>query len=439
MKKLFQITNTFKQAFFGFILIMLILPVSPAVMAESENEMLKQRIEKLEKELNELKALMQEKEAGEEKAAKPAASAAKTSEGFSFKPYGYIKLDAAYNDSRVVNGNYVIYVPSEGTVKNDSQFNMTARQTRLGLTITAPEYSGWKTKGKVEIDFYGDGSTSHETKAEPMMRHAFLETGKDGLSFIAGQTWDVIAPLNPTTLNYPVGWGAGNIGYRRPQIRVSYNKPLNDNTGLLTQVAILRTTGLTNEDLDGGGVNDGEDSGFPTVQARVAYSTKLFTEKNTVIGVSAHYGEEEADYAGAKTDHNSWSGNVDFLIPLPESFTLSGEIFMGENLDDYFGGAIQGVNPVTRDEISTIGMWTQLKFDLNKKWQYNTGFGFDNPDTDDINTGMRDWNSFYFVNAMYKVFPALTLGFEYTYWETEYKNAAKGTANRFQASAIYSW
>ena len=129
----------------------------------------------------------------------------------------------------------------------------------------------------------------------------------------------------------------------------------------------------------------------------------------------------------------------DLLYPLPESLTLSGEVFMGKNIDDYYGGVIQGVNIFTRENISATGMWTQLNYVINEKMQYNAGFGIDNPDTDDLSTGMRDQNCFYFVNTMYKVFPSLILGFEYTYLETEYKNATKGTANRLQISATYSW
>lgn len=432
MKKLLRITSEFKKGFFVLIPAVLIFILSPAAMGGSENDMLKQRIEKLETELSELKSDLNDETGDNE-------DSNKSFRGFSIKPYGYIKLDAAYNDSAVVNGNYVIYVPGEGSVKNDDEFNMTARQTRLGIVVTSPEYHGWKTTAKIEIDFYGDGSISHETKAEPMLRHAYLETGREGLSFLAGQTRDVIAPLNPSTINYSVGWGAGNIGYRRPQVRMSYNRLLDYDTGLLTQIALSRTTGLANEDLDLGGRNDGDDSGFPTLQARAALSTKLFTDKNAVIGVSGHYGKEEADWAGDIKDHISWSANIDFMIPLPKKFTLSGEVFSGKNLDDYFGGVIQGVNILTRRSISSVGMWAQLNYIADEKMQYNAGFGVDNPDANDLNTGMRDLNSFYFVNTMYRVFPSLDLGFEYTYWKTEYKNAAKGTASRFQVSAIYSW
>ena len=438
MKKTEKSMRWFKYSFAVF-LITFLFSIPQSVMADSDNEILKARIEKLEKELKDLKSLVSKRDSQPVKEHAVKQAAEKSEKGFSFKPYGYIKLDASYDDSRVAPGNYVVYVPGEGAVENDDEFNMTARQTRIGFDITAPEFKGWKTKGKAEVDFYGDGPTAHETKPEPFMRHAFIEISKNGLSYIAGQTWDVISPLNPTTLNYPVGWGAGNIGYRRPQVRVSYNKSLGNNAGLLTQFALSRTTGLTNEDLDANGQNDGEDSGFPTMQGRVAFSTPGAGGKKTVIGISGHYGQEEADWLGAETDLASWSGNMDFLIPLSERFTLSGEVFLGENIDDYFGGAIQGVNTVTRNEISAKGMWTQIKFNADKKWQYNAGFGMDDPDSSDINNGMRDKNSFYFINAMVKVMPNITLGLEYSHWETDYKNAADGTDNRLQTSAILSW
>jgi hypothetical protein len=428
-----------KTLLFTIILVVLLFTVPVSVMAETENEALKARIERLEKELNELKTLLTQKATSTEKPAAPAQEAAKPSGGFEIKSYGYIKLDASYNDSRLTNGNYATYVASEGTIDNDDTFNMTPRQSRLGVDISAPDVSGFKTKAKVEVDFYGDGSAAHENKAEPMLRHAFLETTKGGFSFLAGQTSDVISPLSPSTLNYTVGWGAGNIGYRRAQARISYNKTFDEFTGVLTQFAVSRTTGLTNEDLDGNSVNDGDDSGFPTVQGRVALTTKGLAGKKNVIGISGHYGQEEVDWAGAETDLDSWSGNIDFVIPLSERFTLSGEAFTGKNLDDYFGGILQGVNTTTRNEISTKGMWSQINFTFNKDWQYNAGFGIDDPDTDDINIGNRDKNSFYFVNTMFKVLPMLTIGFEYSYWETEYKGSADGTANRFQTSAIFTW
>jgi hypothetical protein len=433
-----------KQLLLLTIFTMMILPLPQRVIAGENNEALKARIEMLEKELNELKSILTQKSVTSEKPVSSPQEAPKATDGFSIKSYGYIKLDASYNDSRTVNGNFVLYVPSEGTVDNDNTFNITARQTRLGLDITAPQYNSWVTKAKVEADFYGDGSIAHENKAELMLRHAFLETTKGGLSFLAGQTWDVISPLNPNSLSYVPGFTSGNTGYRRPQIRVSYNNTIDESTGILTQFALSRTTGTANEDLylndTGKGFNDGDDAGFPTVQARLALTTKGLAEKKNVLGISGHYGQEEVEWTlGDKTDYDSWSGNIDFVIPLSERFTLSGEAFIGENLDDYYGGILYGINTITRKEISTKGMWSQINFAFNKEWQYTAGFSFDDPDTDDLIGGSRDKNSFYFVNAMFKILPMLTIGLEYDYYKTEYKGLADGTVNRFQTSAIFTW
>jgi hypothetical protein len=435
-------TKRLKQLLILIIFTIIILPLPQKVIAETENEALKARIETLEKELGELKAILTEKSTTAEKASAPAQVAPASSDEFSIKSYGYIKLDASYNDSRTASGNYVLYVPSEGTVNNDNTFNITARQSRLGLDISAPQYNGWITKARVEADFYGDGTVAHENKAELMLRHAFVETIKGGLSFLAGQTSDVISPLNPTSLSYVPGFASGNTGYRRPQLRVSYNSSFDESTSLLTQFAVSRTTGTTNEDLDGNTVNDGDDSGFPTVQARLALTTKGLAGKKNVIGISGHYGQEELDTSsttGAAKDYDSWSGNIDFVIPISERFTLSGEAFTGKNLDDYFGGILQGINTTTHKEISTKGMWSQINFAFNKEWQYTAGYSFDNPDTDDLNIGNRDKNSFYFVNAMFKILPMLTIGIEYDYYQTEYKGLADGTVNRIQTSAIFTW
>ena len=52
--------------------------------------------------------------------------------------YGYIKADASYDDSRTTPGNFIVWVNSETTNKNDDEFNLTANQTRMGFNITGP-------------------------------------------------------------------------------------------------------------------------------------------------------------------------------------------------------------------------------------------------------------------------------------------------------------
>jgi hypothetical protein len=425
------------------------------VSAESQTEPLQMRIEKLEEELNELKQLMRQQQERSEEGANnintdrnEESSAKKTAKQavetpainkFQFKPYGYVKLDASYDDSRTNYGNFVLYVSGEAENKNDDEFNMTARQTRLGMNITAPPFADWTAQARIEVDFYGDGSTRHENKAEPMLRHAFLRINKEGLSLIAGQTSDVISPLNPTTLNYTVGWAGGNIGYRRPQLGLTTDYSLNDKNRLLTAVSVARTSGLVNEDLDLDGQNDGEDTGIPSIQARLALATKCFTEKESVFGLSGHYGEEEMNWDTIDRDLKSWSINLDFDIPFFDQISLKGEAFVGRNLDDYFGGILQGVNVVAGEGIKATGGWAQLRYQPDKEWQVHAGFGLDNPSDKYLNPGMRAKNRFVYLNGLFEVIPSLTVGLEYSHWETEYKEMSRGTDNRIQTSFIYSW
>lgn len=413
------------------------------------------RIERLEEELNELKQLMRQQQETEEEGAKDVSidqnaesSAKKTAKEaattrainkFQFEPYGYIKLDASYDDSRTNYGNFVLYVPGEAEKKNDDEFNMTARQTRLGMNITAPHIGDWTAQGRIEVDFYGDGFASHENKSEVLLRHAFFKVNKEGLSIIAGQTSDVISPLNPYTLNYTVGWAAGNIGHRRPQLGMTLDYALDHKNRLFLAVSIARTSGLVNEDLDLDGQNDGEDAGLPSIQARFALATEHFTEKESVFGLSGHYGKEEMHWDAIEREWESWSVNWDFHIPFSDQISLKGEVFAGCNLDDYFGGILQGVNVIAREGIKAMGGWAQVRYQPDQEWQIHAGFGLDNPTNDYLDPGMRAKNRFIYLNGLFEVIPSVTVGLEYSHWETEYKEMSRGTDNRIQFSFIYDW
>jgi len=170
--------------------------------------------------------------------------------------YGYTKLDACYDTSRTSAGNFAQWV--EPGKDNDNQFNMTARQTRLGLNFSGPSEDGVRTSGRLELDFYGGGA---ENKNLPMMRHAFMQLDwpKSGFSILAGQTSDLISPLVPSTVNYSVAWWVGDIGYRRPQLRLTQSFNMGVASQLLFQLAAVRAIG-------------GEDAGWPGFQGRTALS-----------------------------------------------------------------------------------------------------------------------------------------------------------------------
>jgi hypothetical protein len=353
--------------------------------------------------------------------------------GWRLKPYGMIKFDMSYDDSAVVgdDGDYVVWVPPEDKNNNsDSRTSFTARQTRLGTRIFAPSIGDKEISGRIEIDFYNPEFAT-ENKSTIQMRHAYGQIMASDWSILFGQTSDLISPLTPTTLNYPVGWFAGNVGYRRPQLKFTKWWEEQDNifkieTSLSSQIG---------QDLDGFGTDDGQDASLPSILGRLSYS-RPYNKKKMEFGISGHYGEEEIDSisGGNDIDVSTWSVNADILFPITKTLQFKGECFLAENFDSYFGGIGQGVNPTTNEEIKTVGGWLQLGFTPSERWAFNTGGGIDNPRDGDLSPGMRSRNSFIFGNATYFFAKYLSVGLELSYWKTDYKDDSNGDDIRIQNS-----
>jgi hypothetical protein len=353
--------------------------------------------------------------------------------------YGKIKMDAAYDSGRADSGNFARWVESGDLYRGDGQFNATANETRFGVKITGPETENLKISGLAEIDFYGGGG---EASPHPRMRHAYMtfDMPKKKLSILAGQTWDVISPLNPGTLNYTVAWWAGNIGVRRPQVRVTQGFSLNDDTELTLQGALLRNMG----DVTGFDPGDsGEDAGIPSVQARASVTFPLFGGKKSTFGLSGHFGEEEYD-RNADGDHievYSWSGNLDAKIPITDWMTLKAEAFTGQNLDSYAGGIGTGINVVGNDvsELKSSGGWLAVSLGPWDQWSFNVGASGEIITSGITIDGTRESNSSIFGNVIYTINDHASVGFELSNWHTEYQNATGGNDVRAQTSFIYKF
>lgn len=436
-----------------------------------ENEELRKRVDRLEKDLQELKAIVtQQTKAAPSPTSEQKPEVAPQLSHADFqrilamvqkqtsvkKPvwsnldiqlYGYLKLDASYDTSRTSPGNYVKWVDSEISGKDDNEFNMTARQTRLGMRITGPEENGVKTSGRVEIDFYEGGA---ENKPRIMMRHAYLKIDwpEDQFNIIAGQTSDVISPLNPSTLNYSVMWWAGNIGYRRAQIRLTKTFSLTSDVDLKLEGAIARTIG-DDELVTTADAKSGEDAGFPSLQGRASLKFPWLGYKPTTVGFSGHWGKEEYDNTATTAtseEFETWSVNFDLTQPIYKWLTIKGEFFNGENLDAYLGGIGQGVRSTTsagittyHDVISSKGGWLAANLGPWQKWRFNLGAGLDDVDNGDVNAAGRTQNRSVFANAIYSINKNTEIGFEISQWHTERKGQSDADNLRAQTSFIYKF
>lgn len=353
------------------------------------------------------------------------------------KMYGFLKLDASLDDSRTDNPDAPRYALSEATTESESQFAMTAMNTRIGLKYDGPQLAEANVVGNVELDFY---DTSTDNSQRLRMRHAFVELQYPKWAVLAGQTWDVFGPLGPNSLNTNgYLWNGGNIGFRRAQVRLTNYFDVNSNKKIITQFSVNRNIGST--DGFGTGSNSGENSGVPLLEGRVAYKFPLLKETATV-GVSGIYGNEE--YNRTSTTESSydipqWAYGLDLAVPLNSKLSLKGEFFSGSNLDAFLAGIGQGINTTTEKGIDTIGGWAQLSYKASAKHSFNLGYGIDNPSNEDLNSGNRSKNEVIFMNLIYDLYKGVQLGFEYSHFQTEYINASKGTNDRVTTSLIYKF
>ncbi len=352
--------------------------------------------------------------------------------------YGYVKLDVAYDDSRTAPGEYAKWAVPEPA---DDEVTITLNQTRLGLKLKAPgRETGPRAGGRVEVDFYG-----HVDDPDPRIRHAYLDFSWPEADFdiIIGQTSDVISPLNPSTLNYTVAWWAGNIGFRRPQIRAT-KRFAGDGGELKVEGALTHNI----YDTQVGSVN-GEDSGL-AVQARVAYSLDRPNHEPMTLGISGHRAEESFPVGdGERSD--SWSANLDLSLPLRESVHLKSELFTGKSLAPYLGGAGQGVDLGTSTSTSTStrdfhgihsrGGWLALNIaprtEIKGRPRFNVGLSIDDVEGEDLADGARELNRSIFGNVIYRLVDRLDVGLELSHWTTHYKNRDDCSALRGQLSLIY--
>jgi hypothetical protein len=329
--------------------------------------------------------------------------------------YGYIKLDASLDSAMTDKGDFAFIVMPYEEGKEDDEFNMTANQTRLGVKLDGGGSDAIAVSGLIEFDLYGGGP---ENKPNPLMRKAYMEFKTDVVDILAGQTSDIISPLFPTTLNYIALRKSGNIGFRRPQVRLSKNVEIADGTKLSIAASANRNMGPG---------ENGEDAGMPSFQGRLAVGTKLIGDKPAVIGVSGVWGQEESD--DFDTDFDRTGISVDVSLPLGEMIAVKGEYFTGKNLAVYLGGIGQGIATLPPEgdedeelvEIEASGWWAQVTIKPVENWQFNVGGGSDDPEFDRDPVGdMLEKNTTYYGNAIWTVAPSAMIGVEYAMFETEY-------------------
>ncbi|MGE9294780.1 MAG: hypothetical protein ACQKBV_00615 [Puniceicoccales bacterium] len=358
---------------------------------------------------------------------KPSPEFSFTHEEWAFEVYGYVKIDAAYDTNHTHNGDFARYVLPGS---RDNQLSITARQTRLGLAVTGPDWDDWRPGARIETDFYGNASGS---TPELRMRLAYAQMEKDGWLIRAGQDWDALTVELPKTVNFATYNNQGALWSRRPLIKAQWQGDAGPGEFKIIGAVASAVSG----DLDGSGQLDGKDSGVPNLEATVVYELPLGNEWSALVALGGAYGQSAFDLPlGGEDVYNSSVGMLTGALEWTGHAKLMGSIWAGENIA-CFGGAVgQSVNLVKGTAIGARGGWVQLQTFPFERLNWNLAFGLDDPLDGDLNPGMRNYNLDASTSLYYQLTSYLTLAAEYSYLETGYKNAPNAMAHRIQTSAF---
>ena len=343
--------------------------------------------------------------------------------------------------------------PGEGVPvqAEDANFGGNARLSRIGLLYTG-EKAKWlgdaDTEGCIEMDFYNTIENPLPSRETPRIRLGYVKATWGQFSVLVGLNWDIIAPLLPTINEDLCMWNAGNMGDRRPQIRLNWDDDLGNGQHFIFTVGDSSVDAVNRSDLDGNGYFDGEAAGFPGFQGRTAYRVPTpWCNQFAELGIWGHYSARRTDVGiglSQRSYFNSYSVGGDWEIPLTERLKLRGEAWYGSDLDDYRGGIDQGINPIVGSEIRAWGGWTELLAQPFKWYQLSVGATLDHPFQRDL-AGMtfddlpRTANYTYYVGDRFPVGGGLTLGLDFEFWHTDYLYLSEGRADRFKFWAMLTF
>jgi hypothetical protein len=274
----------------------------------------------------------------------------------------------------------------------------TLHQSEIGLEAFGPNVGGAKTSADVQLDFAGGFPNTGNGVNFGIVRlqTANIRFDWEHTSIVAGQDSLFISPLTPTSfasLAIPTFAFAGNLWGWTPQLRVEQRFSLSDEQTVSVQAGIIDNLDWHFPSQSNPFLRTpqaGEMTGQPAYAVRTAWSRPVNGHPLT-FGAAGYYGRQAWTWS-RYTD--SWAGMLDWEMPLPGRFGLSGEFYRGRGIGGLGGAAGQSAvfggngmqsipsNPVRA--LDAIGGWAQLKFRLTPKVELNGVVADDNAFAGDV-------------------------------------------------------
>jgi len=335
---------------------------------------------------------------------------------------GIVMLNAFANRGRVDSQEVPDLALRPNPAETGRTFGMTALQSQVGLETYGPVLGGAKTSAGLQFDFFGTSAANSQyatSYGAVRLRTAAFRMDWSRTSIVVGQDVPFISPLSPTsvaTLAYPAFSYSGNLWTWIPQARIEHRFSVSEQSTISLQ----------------GGLFDP----VPRGPAQPAYATRLAwshgdTDRPLAFGIGGYYSREDR---GFDRSVDGWAGTADWLVPLGNRFTLSGEFYRGEAIGGL--GAAQGrsvvysgpeIDPDTEIiGLNTIGGWAQLGFKATPTIEFHGAYGEDQPFKEDLfyysppaaGTSSISRNRTQMYNVIYRPRTNLVFSLEYRRFRT---------------------
>lgn len=411
------------------LMITLVLTLLLPSMVSWAEKSLDQKITDLEKQVEELKAAQTEQK---EKVVKAK---------FPVELYGFVAGQVFWGSARTqlyanTDNQRDSFVAQSSVMDrtvlkiDDSWIGLTPQNSRLGLNWTGSKVSKHLTLGgKLEMDFL---NPTGGASPRPRIRLYYLTLSGKVWSLLAGQQWDSFSPLNTNSLSLGGNlWYQGNLGFRRPQLRFTYDFPFATDNNIEVQVAVNNPS---NMDLI---TNVGNESSIPYFSGLLQY-TKKMKYGDFLIAASATGGAHRQNNIYDKM----WGIAGSLSVPLHKFLKISGEVQYGRDLGNYLTYA------GTTRNIKSFDAWAQISSRWHKMLETNIGYGIGNLPRSKVtanNTAFANMLNGIYRNqnifANFKFYPVepFYFGVEYNNMRTGYRGNGTSTAQVIMSNFVYTF
>lgn len=331
------------------------------------------------------------------------------------KPYGFLRLDAAYH----IKGsdkmfNRINNVPLDGTLQQShDRLLFTPTVSRLGLDISK-EHNGKEVQAKIEVDFRG-GSSQDQLR----IRHAYVKLDQ----WLIGQTTSpfVSTDILPEMLDFQANLGGAML--RNNQIQ--YQHQIHPH--LKTWIA-----------LEDGSKGTDDQTRLPAVSAKIQYKGP---DNKSVLNARGLLIQKKT----SQDDALAWGVGVGGIYHVDERNKIHADYYHVKGDSKYVlyaneGYAIDDQQNIVENEFDSIALG--LTHQWSSKWRSTLGFGGMWAQQGDYANLLPSMNKKVlqgWINLYYSPYKLLNYGVEYIYGERTDFNGNEGTDNRIGAMVRYAF